>query len=356
MLTPKPGTDKKRAYAKPRRARDMENQAAKPIAVSSSSMLRPGLPWSMMPGFALIVAAVIVYGVAVKPRPAFTPMQAQLPVRAASPVASRPAPPPFRQIQNPAVVKSPPAQAAAKPQAPASAPSLCQDATAGKTSAACGAGRAVADDAPAVAPRELRPSPEQVSSFVQDMGDKAAMLVAGYGRSEAGQSRNEFRDLIRRDFDLERIGHFAFGPAWERATSAQQQEYQKLFAAWTVGNYARLLESNLGRKFTVLGAAPVAGDGTMVRTRIEWPGLGSADFGLLVSDAKGRMRITDVVIENDVSVDLLQREDFASVIRRHGIDGLIGDLRQRVNADEAEKRAAFAERDPGLAGPAGLGR
>jgi phospholipid transport system substrate-binding protein len=193
--------------------------------------------------------------------------------------------------------------------------------------------------------REPHSSPEQASSFIQYMGDHAEILLASYGGSEAGQSRNEFRDLINQDFDLEKIGSFAFGTAWKSATSAQQQEYQKLFAAWTIGKYTYLLGAAMGAKLTVLSAEPVAEDSTMVQTRIEWPGMGAVDFGLLVNDTKGQMKITDVIIERNVSMDLLQREDLSSVIRREGIDGLIGDLRQRVKSDEVENRSVFAARD-----------
>jgi len=155
MASSKPKTDKKRVAAKPRPARDVEINRAEPTALSSPLMRRPKLRWAMISGVAFIVAAAIVYGVAVKPRQTSTPTQPQFPVQAVAPIASQPIAPSPQQPpaqtaasapsqptaqpqQSPSpTVESPPAQAAVKPQVPESVQDECRDSNANKMFAAC---------------------------------------------------------------------------------------------------------------------------------------------------------------------------------------------------------------------------
>jgi hypothetical protein len=157
----------------------MEINRAEPTALSSPLMRRPKLRWAMITGVAVIVAAAIVYGVAIKPRQTSTSTQPQFPVQAVAPMASQPvapspqqppaqtaasapsqptaqpqqsqlpfqaittpssqplASPPSQQTQKPPTVESPPAQAAVKPQVPESVKDKCRDSTANKMFAAC---------------------------------------------------------------------------------------------------------------------------------------------------------------------------------------------------------------------------
>jgi ABC-type transporter MlaC component len=275
----------------------------------------------MIPVFSAMFAAVLVYGAAVKPHThVLAQIPERIPLQAAGAAGENAAPTP-RQIQQPRAAELRLAQAAAvNPQA---------------------------------AEAGLAPSPELATGFVQSIGDKATILAAGFGRAGDAQARDAIRDLIRRDFDLDRIGLFAIGPAWDRATAAQQREYRSLFAAWAIGNYARILDYLPRARFSVLGAEPGGENGTLVRTRMEWPGYGSVDFGLLVSEFEGRPIVTDVIIDRDVSLDRVRREDFASVIRHYGIDGLIADLKQRVDSEWAKNRPAFVENGLEFSAPAG---
>jgi phospholipid transport system substrate-binding protein len=312
---------RQRQSAKPRHPRNRKFPRAKPAVLSAALRRRSWLREAMIPVLSVIFAAVLVYGTAVKTHPHILgQILAQISVQAADAASENVAPTP-REIQKPLNDGLPLVRAAAvKPQASETV---------------------------------LAPSPERATGFVQSIGDKATILAAGFGHAGDAQARDGIRDLIRQDFDLDRIGLFAIGPAWERATSAQQQEYRKLFAAWAIGNYARILDYLPRAQFSVLGAEPAGENGTLVRTRMEWTGYGSVDFGLLVSDVRGRLIITDVIIDRDVSVDLVRREDFASVILHHGIDGLIADLKQRVDSDWDKYRPAFVENGLDLSGTVG---
>jgi len=106
---------------------------------------------------------------------------------------------------------------------------------------------------------EVRTSPEHASKFVEDLGNSIVTLLAGYNQGGVGEHRAEFFTLVRQGFDLEVIGRFALGRSWRSATPAQRQEYQKLFAAWTINDYERLLGANMDGRLTIIGTHRLAG-------------------------------------------------------------------------------------------------
>ena len=56
---------------------------------------------------------------------------------------------------------------------------------------------------------------------------------------------------------------------------------------------------------------------------------------LRVRDTDGRMKIVDVII-GGASLAVTRRDEFGSIIQRQGLDGLISDLRSRVDNLQAE--------------------
>ena len=179
-------------------------------------------------------------------------------------------------------------------------------------------------------------SPEQASKFVQDLGQRAVALLASYNESQAGKHQEEFKEIVRQGFDLDLIGRFVLGNSWRTASSAQQQEYQKLFATWVLDSYARRLGAYKGESFNIMGAQQFADSDALVETEIKRPDGAPLKAAWRVRDINGHLKIIDVVVEG-VSMALTQRQEFASVIQHSGLDGLISDLRNRVNNLHAEE-------------------
>lgn len=179
---------------------------------------------------------------------------------------------------------------------------------------------------------EVRTSPEQASTFVRDLGNRAVSLLAGYANGDAARLQTQLRVLIHDGFDLDTISRFALGSSWQRATPAQQQEYQALFAAWTADTYARQLGADRGATLTVIDSQPAL-DSTdaIVRTQINRADGSSIDTELRVREREGHMQIVDVTM-GGVSMDVTQRDEFSAVIHRKGIGGLISDLKTHVNS------------------------
>ena len=85
-----------------------------------------------------------------------------------------------------------------------------------------------------------------------------------------------------------------------------------------------------------MGAQQFADSDALVETEIKRPDGAPLKAAWRVRDINGHLKIIDVVVEG-VSMALTQRQEFASVIQHSGLDGLISDLRNRVNNLHAEE-------------------
>lgn len=180
--------------------------------------------------------------------------------------------------------------------------------------------------------QESRISAERAAQFVHELGGNVITVLARRDSSDA-QLRQQIEALIRESVDIETIGRSSLGSAWQRATESQRRDYQELFAVWAARSYAERLGANRGGSLTVLGTMASAND-AYVRTRIARADGRSSTLDLRVRDSQGRMRIVDAEVDG-VSLDVTQRDEFASVIRRQGLDALISSLRTQVNAPGA---------------------
>ncbi len=165
------------------------------------------------------------------------------------------------------------------------------------------------------------------SRFIRGLGDQAiaTMTVPGVGQ-EAREAR--IRSLVSRGFDLSFIGRFALGRHWRRATAAQRAEYSRLFGEYVLKTYTARFGGYAGQTMAVLSERRAGTKDVVVSTLIEHP-YGppiAADWRVRTTGA--RYRIIDLVIEG-VSMVVTQRSEFAAVIQRRGLQGLIDELRVR---------------------------
>ena len=188
---------------------------------------------------------------------------------------------------------------------------------------------------------QAQTSPQEAAKFVQALGSEAVLLQSAV-RSEPLEKRAAvLQGLVRRGFNLELISQFVLGRFWHRATAEQRAEFQELFTEYLTNSYARHLGSYRAETLTIVGSHPVGRKDVLVETSVEGSD-GTANPIWRVRAEAGQYKIIDVSIEG-VSLALTQRREFAAVINRKGLDGLLDMLR--------EKLAAQAEMARG--GPAG---
>jgi phospholipid transport system substrate-binding protein len=172
-----------------------------------------------------------------------------------------------------------------------------------------------------------RTSPDKAAQFVHEFGGKVVAVLGRSGSTDA-QLRQEIETLIRDSVDIEAIGRSSLGSAWQRASEAQRKDFQEQFAVWATSTYAERLGGNRGGSLTVLSYVGTNND-AYVRTKVARADGRSSLMDLRVRENQGRMRIVDAEVDG-ISMDMTQRDEFASVVRRQGIDALIASLKTQA--------------------------
>ena len=171
-------------------------------------------------------------------------------------------------------------------------------------------------------------SPEEAANFVQTLGSEAVLLQSAV-RSGGPEDRvTLLRDLVRRGFNLELTSQFVLGKYWHRASAQQRAEFLDFFTEYLLNSYARHIGSYHAETLTIVASHSVGGRDVLVETSV------TSDDGTTkpiwrVRAQDGIYKIIDVSI-NGVSLALTQRREFAAVINRQGLDGLLEILRQKL--------------------------
>ena len=121
------------------------------------------------------------------------------------------------------------------------------------------------------------------------------------------------------------------GRFWDKADAAQRREFLRLFKAFLVRTYAARLGGIRIDEFEVLEARQVGDRDILVRSRVEAGQHNRVRADWRVRERDGRYLILDLSVEG-ISMAVMLRQEFASVLRRKGLDGLLSMLRERTAA------------------------
>ncbi|MDP6707893.1 MAG: ABC transporter substrate-binding protein [Alphaproteobacteria bacterium] len=169
---------------------------------------------------------------------------------------------------------------------------------------------------------------EAASRFMDDLAKQAIELLRRT-RDDADSRQAAFRQLLSTGFDVPFIGRFALGRHWRGATTAQRQRYLALFTEFLIQTYTRRLSDYSSERFQITGARAAGKRDVIVQTRIERPDSASIRADWRVRGGAGGHRVIDVSVEG-ISMAVTQRTEFASVVRSHGMDGLLQALESRA--------------------------
>ncbi len=169
-------------------------------------------------------------------------------------------------------------------------------------------------------------SVEDSSAFVKRLGDRTIEVLTNESYS-AEDRMIHYRQLLREGFAVNTIARFALGRYWRTASPAVREEYLVLFQEFVLDIYSKRLDGFSGETFTVVEALSIDETDTMVSTEISGGGGPPirVDYRVRVHD--GALQIVDVLVEG-ISLIITQRSEFASVINRDGLEGLMDKLRQ----------------------------
>lgn len=168
------------------------------------------------------------------------------------------------------------------------------------------------------------------SQFIETLGAEAIKVAADTAKTRNDKSK-EFRTLLKRGFDLPRIGRFVMGRYWRQISDAQKERYAALFEDYLVATYTNRFNEYSGETFEVIGEKPHGERGTLVTTKVFRPQGAEVVVDWQVIQEGDTYRIVDVIIEG-LSMSLTQRSDFASAIQSQGgnLDRFLDALERKV--------------------------
>ncbi len=163
---------------------------------------------------------------------------------------------------------------------------------------------------------------------IQLLGEQA---FASLQRSDMSLEKREaiLGDILSRGFDLPLLARFVLGRYWRPATPEQRDSYVELFGQFVIKSYSRRLGGFAGSSFDIVGAEPIGKSDILVTTilrRKSGPPFKASWRVRLIDD---KHKIIDVMIEG-VSMAVSQRQEFAAVLKRDGVERLLQILSAKV--------------------------
>lgn len=164
--------------------------------------------------------------------------------------------------------------------------------------------------------------------FIKNLADQAIQVLSTPNGS-LQQREDKFRELLRDDFAMDKIGRFVVGAYWRKMNETQQARYKKLFSEWVLKTYSVRLGGYSGERFRVVRTTDAGRHDVIVHTRIEREGGNGFNANWRVRRVGDRLKIIDIYVEG-ISMAVTQRSEFESILRKDGIDGLLSKLQDRL--------------------------
>lgn len=174
-------------------------------------------------------------------------------------------------------------------------------------------------------------SPEKAKEFVNSVGQQVISIIKASQNGRINKD-DDFKALLKKYFNLPRIGRFALGRHWKHATPEEQKEYLQLFESAVVKTYASQFSEYTNENLEVTGARPNAEHGITVLSRVIRPGHPPLKVNWEIRVEKdGAMKIEDLIV-NGVSMRITQRSEYMAVIQKNNgeVSGLIAALRNQI--------------------------
>jgi phospholipid transport system substrate-binding protein len=129
--------------------------------------------------------------------------------------------------------------------------------------------------------------------------------------------------------DQERVAQWILGRNYRSASEAQRGRFIEAFTGLLLRTYATALREYDSQEIRYLPSGAGEGDTAVVRTQVVRPDGPPVAVDYKLTSRSGSWRVYDVAIEN-VSMVVTYRAEYAAIIQREGLDGLIARLEQRA--------------------------
>jgi phospholipid transport system substrate-binding protein len=176
----------------------------------------------------------------------------------------------------------------------------------------------------AAAEEVVRRQVEQVWQLLTERGDASDI------------DRDHLLSVLDDGTDLSLLGRLVLGRYWRDASPGQRSEYLQLFRRYMLQTFIQRLRqyagtdmSHPGERFQIIASRPVGERDILVQSRVAPPTSQPLRVDWRLRERPGEPVIIDLIVEG-ISLLVTQRSEFAAVLERGGIEGLLAELRARV--------------------------
>jgi phospholipid transport system substrate-binding protein len=173
-------------------------------------------------------------------------------------------------------------------------------------------------------------APASGSNTVQGLYD-ALISTMKNGRilGESGRFA-QLEPVILRSFDIASMARLAVGPSWASLSEAQRQQMAESFGRYISAIYADRFASYDGHKLEVTGEQR-APSGMMVKSQIIKTNGEPVEVDYMMRGSNDRWLISDIYLDGTISEVATRRSEFAAILKKDGIDGLIAALNRKAD-------------------------
>lgn len=143
------------------------------------------------------------------------------------------------------------------------------------------------------------------------------------------EKKEEFRDLLVKNFHIETIARFSVGRYWRISTEDEQKRLLELVGETIINNYADKIIGFKIEKFDILSVQDAGRGDVVVETTVKPDEQPTVALGWRIREINDRHYIIDLTVEG-VSMSVTHRREFSSVISRRG--GKVSDLIKALEA------------------------
>ncbi len=178
------------------------------------------------------------------------------------------------------------------------------------------------------------PAADDPTAVVRDTAERVLdSLRSDRARYQDDQALFQLvREVVFPRIDRERTAQWVLGANWRTATPAQREQFINEFSDLLLRTYGTALRQYDSEKLNYLPTqAPAGADRVTVRTEIIRPDGPKVSVDYQLTNRSGEWKVYDVIIEN-VSMVVTYRSEYAAIIKRDGMDGLLKQLAERNRA------------------------
>ena len=154
-------------------------------------------------------------------------------------------------------------------------------------------------------------------------------MKSGHALGQSGRFM-QLAPVIHRSFDIVSMVRLAVGPSWASLTEAQRQQMTESYGRYISAIYATRFDSYTGQKLEVTGEQS-APSGVMVKSRIIKANGEPVKVDYLMRQSGDSWVISDIYLDSAISEVATRRSEFAAILKKDGIDGLIAALNRKAD-------------------------